>query len=413
MSAQREVDEFVPDASVRVAVVQSLLVALLSFLAYAGTYALFRSTSRSELFNYHAYLAEAFLKGSLALVSQPPTTLDLSQFGGKLFLYWGPVPAIMLMPIVWLLGVHWPDVWLTIALATLSTTLAFVLLRQTKRLHGLSHASIAILTFTYGFGSPQYPLAVDGTVWFVSQLFTSVFLTSALICLFRERQTPWLLALAGLFVGMACLTRASVVASGVWLFGYIGYVVWRSKLKVPSILTHFLSALVPLALLLAAVSWYNYARFGSPLETGVSYHLADPAFAENIRRYGIFSFHYLEKNFFYHYVAYPYPVSPETVIGGSLFLLTPVYLAAFLSLSGSHNRFFLWLTWGTCFLLALPSLLVCGTGEVQLGPRYTLDYAPFFLLLVASGLRTVPVPIVALLAGVSFLQYFYGLFALS
>jgi hypothetical protein len=165
--------------------------------------------------------------------------------------------------------------------------------------------------------------------------------------------------------------------------------------------------------LLAAVSWYNYARFGSALETGVSYHLADPSFAENIRRYGIFSFHYLEKNFFYHYVAYPYPISPQTVVGGSLFLLTPVYLAAFLSFSGSLNRFLFWLTWGTCFLLALPSLLVCGTGEVQLGPRYTLDYAPFFLLLVASGLRSVPVQVAALLAGVSFLQYFYGLFALS
>jgi hypothetical protein len=173
------------------------------------------------------------------------------------------------------------------------------------------------------------------------------------------------------------------------------------------------SATVPLISLLAAVSWYNYARFGSPFETGVSYHLADPFFAENIRRYGIFSLHYLERNFFYHYVAYPYPVSPETVVGGSLFLLTPLYVAAFLSLFGSRERFLVWLTWGTCVLLAIPSLLVCGTGEVQLGPRYTLDYAPFFLLLVAIGLRSVPVQIAALLAGISFVQYLYGLFALS
>ncbi len=413
MSVQRDSRDVADSDTSRETLVPILAVAVLSFLAYAGTHWLFRATSRSELFNYHAYLADAFLKGSLALVSQPPTTLDLSEFGGKLFLYWGPVPALMLMPIVWIFGIHWSDVWLTIALATLSTTLAFVLLRQTRRLHGLSDAGIVILTFTYGFGSPQYPLAVDGTVWFVSQLFTSVFLTSALICVFRERQNPSFLALAGLFVGMACLTRASVIASVLWLFTYAGYVAWRSNVKASGIQARLLSAFVPLAVLLAAVSWYNYARFGSALETGVSYHLADPSFAENIRRYGIFSFHYLEKNFFYHYVAYPYPISPQTVVGGSLFLLTPVYLAAFLSFSGSLNRFLLWLTWGTCFLLALPSLLVCGTGEVQLGPRYTLDYAPFFLLLVASGLRSVPVQVAALLAGVSFLQYFYGLFALS
>lgn len=292
MSVQSDSVDVADSDTSRETLVPILAVAVLSFLAYAGTHSLFRATSRSELFNYHAYLADAFLKGSLALVSQPPTTLDLSEFGGKLFLYWGPVPALMLMPIVWIFGIHWSDVWLTIALATLSTTLAFVLLRQTRRLHGLSDTGIVILTFTYGFGSPQYPLAVDGTVWFVSQLFTSVFLTSALLCVFRERQTPWIIALAGLFVGMACLTRASVVASALWLFGYIGYVAWRSNVKVSRIPVRLLSAFVPLALSLAAVSWYNYARFGSALETGVSYHLADPSFAENIRRYGIFSFHY-------------------------------------------------------------------------------------------------------------------------
>lgn len=391
----------------------TLLVALVSFCGYLATYELFGATSRGRLFNYHAYLAEAFLRGSLSLVTQPPTTLDLSQFQGKLFLYWGPIPAVMIMPLVWFLGINWSDVWLTIALATISTTLAYVLLRRFGTIHGLSHSKIMLLTFTYGFGSPQYPLAVDGTVWFVSQLFTSVFLTSGLICLFREKQSPLSTSCAGLFIGMACLTRASVVASVVWLFGYVAYRAFKDGRGLASISKLFLSAQVPLLSLLGLMSWYNYARFGSPFETGVSHHFAGPAFAENIRLYGIFSLHYVERNFFYHYLAYPYPVSPETVVGGSLFLLTPLYFAAFLSFIRGSERFMVWLTWVSCVLLAIPSLLVCGTGEAQLGPRYTLDYGPFFLLLVAFGLRSVPVQVVALLSGVSFLHYVYGLFALS
>ncbi len=390
-----------------------LLVAAFAFCLYGATFVMFRASSRAEVFNYHAFLAEAFLGGSLSLISQPPTLLDLSQYQGKLYLYWGPMPAIVLMPLVMIFGVNWSDAWLTLVLATISTTLMFVLLQRTRSLHGLSQGAIVLLTFTYGFGSPQYPLAVDGTVWFVSQLFTSVFLTSALICVLREDVSPKHIALGGLFMGMACLTRASVLGAVVWLFLYILLLSWRLTWSISTTISRVCCALAPLTLLAGGIGWYNYARFGSFLETGVSYHQADPIFAENIKRFGVFSLHYLERNFYYHYVAYPYPISQETLVGGSLFLLTPLYFAAFNSIWSPRNRLLVMLTWATCALLAIPSLLVCGTGEVQLGPRYTLDYAPFFLLLVAMGLRSIPVQVMALLAGVSFLQYFYGLFAIS
>jgi len=323
------------------------------------------------------------------------------------------MPAIALMPLVYIFGVAWSDAWLTLALATVSATLAFVLLERTRAIHGLSKLSVTLLALTYGVGSPQYPLAVDGTVWFVSQLFTSVFLTSALICVFRQDVTARHCGLAGLFIGMACMTRASVVGAVLWLLVYLLFIFWRQRLSVAHASYRILCAIAPLVILACGLAWYNYARFGSMFETGVSYHQADPFFAENIKRYGIFSLRYLERNFYYHYVAYPYPVSSDTLVGGSLFLMTPVYFAAFVSLGATRNRFLVWLTWGTCLLLAIPSLLVCGTGETQLGPRYTLDYAPFFLLLVAIGLRSIPPQVIALLTLVSFLQYFYGLFALS
>jgi hypothetical protein len=77
MGLPRDAIQAVQSDCTRGTLLSTLAGAIFSFLEHAGTYSLFRATSRSDLFNCHAYLAEAFLKESLSLVSQPPTTLDL------------------------------------------------------------------------------------------------------------------------------------------------------------------------------------------------------------------------------------------------------------------------------------------------------------------------------------------------
>src|SRR3712207_3909195 len=47
---------------------------------------------------YFNYLADAFLHGQLHLRLLPPDLHDLALFQGRYYLYWPPLPAILLMP---------------------------------------------------------------------------------------------------------------------------------------------------------------------------------------------------------------------------------------------------------------------------------------------------------------------------
>lgn len=392
----------------------SLLVASGTLIGYLCLFLNVTTSNRAGRYNYHMYLAEAFLQGSLSLVRPLPDNLDLSVFNGKLFLYWGPMPAVALVPLVFLFGADWSDAWLTMALATINTTALFILLNTTQRFHGLPLSKMILITLVYAFGSPQLPLALDGTVWYISQLFTTLFTTVALILALREDPSPRDFIFSALLLGMACLSRASVLGAVGWLLLFIflhankrfGSLYRASLATVP--------ALSVLGILVLLLSIYNYARFGSPFENGYKYHQSDLSLFADIYTYGLFSLHFLGRNFFYHYLAYPYPVSENTLMGASLFLMTPLYLGAFLAGKANQEHWkTVWGLWITVFLIALPSLLLCGTGWTQLGPRYTLDYAPFFLILVAMGIARWSTEIVALLAGVSVLHYLYGLIILA
>jgi hypothetical protein len=49
-----------------------------------------------------------------------------------------------------------------------------------------------------------------------------------------------------------------------------------------------------------------------------------------------------------------------------------------------------------------------GTGWVQYGPRYTLDFTIPLLMLTASGVQNVPKRLIAWLTALSILQYIPG-----
>ena len=51
-------------------------------------------------FPYYAYLADAFLHGQTSLRLGPPDLHDLSVVDGRVYLYWGPFPALVFLPFV-------------------------------------------------------------------------------------------------------------------------------------------------------------------------------------------------------------------------------------------------------------------------------------------------------------------------
>jgi hypothetical protein len=96
-------------------------------------------------------------------------------------------------------------------------------------------------------------------------------------------------------------------------------------------------------------------------------------------------------------------------MGGSLFLLSPVFFGAFWGLFRKDQRSSTLALVASIILVNIPILLLMGTGWVQFGPRYTLDFTIPLLLLTAQGIKHWPSRVLGLLTLISILQYFGGM----
>jgi len=131
-------------------------------------------------------------------------------------------------------------------------------------------------------------------------------------------------------------------------------------------------------------------------------------FLHDYRKYGTFNLHYLPINFYYQYIHYPFPLNKETWMGGSLFLLSPVFFYAFKGVIREYQNpnILLWMI--SILATSIPILLLMGTGWVQFGPRYTLDFTVPLLLLTASGVQSASKKMLTWLIVISILQYVLG-----
>jgi hypothetical protein len=395
---------------------RSLLIAVAATAIYAAVAAQHAGLLQPSRLAYFNYLASAFLQGQFSLVELPPSTHDLSWFGGSYYLYWPPFPAVVLMPFVWIFGTGFSDVAFTIALGGLNVWLVGLLLRSVtaQGIIELSHRRINLLLMTFALGSVHLPLAAHGRVWYTAQLVGLACVVTAFIAALRLEGSRGFLAV-GVAIGCAIMTRNHLIFQGLWpiatLVDRARLLPVRSSLKAGArgrTLACVAAVVIPILLALVLLGYYNLARFGSPLDLGIAYHQMDPDFRANFDRHGVLSAHYLPANFFYQFLAYPFPLRPSSLMGGSLFFLTPVYFSAYWAFSTARARWSAWVLAASIVLTAVPILLLMGTGWAQFGPRYTLDFTVPLLLLTAMGLRRWPVWLVAILTGISILHYLPG-----
>jgi hypothetical protein len=97
-------------------------------------------------------------------------------------------------------------------------------------------------------------------------------------------------------------------------------------------------------------------------------------------------------------------------MGGSLFLLSPVFFYAFKGLYRGTRNPDVWLWVISILATSIPILLLMGTGWVQYGPRYTFDFTIPLLLLTASGIQWGSTSTLAWLTVISILQYIPGIY---
>lgn len=384
--------------------------ALLAVIVYALIAADHGSLWLPSKYAYFNYLADALLHGQLGLRITPASAHDLSLFNGRYYLYWPPFPALVLLPFVAIFGVGASDILVTIGMGGLNVALIAILLRRATDagVIQLSALQRGLLVLCFALGSTHTALAPYGRVWYTGQLvgFACVAL-AYLAALSLKRAAAF--ACAGIALGCALLTRNHLVLAGLWPACYLLWRHWQVfNVRGWRLAGYMLAGIAPIMAAVALLGGYNWLRFGDPLDNGLAYHQMSAFFARDYQRYGAFNLYYLPTNVWYEFIAYPLPWRQGSDLGGSLFLLSPIFFAAGWGLIQGRPRWSAWALLATMLLVAVPILLLMGTGWRQFGPRYTLDFTVPLLLLTAIGMRRWPLWLVGVLVSISVLHYLIG-----
>ena len=364
---------------------------------FAGSLAVLALFSGPRLFQqshapHFVYQADAWLHGQLHLRFRPPDDNDWARVGGRWYVSFPPGPALLMVPGVALFGLRYGDVPFTVLFAALNVALMFLVLERLRRAgdSARTRGDDAALAALFAFGTVAFYCSIRGEVWFTAEVLgvtaTCLYLLSA-----HRAGHP---LLAGLAWSFAAVTRtpllftglffASEVVAGDGSFGERAReaATWRDPARWRKLGLFALGA----APLLAFAAWANWMRFGSPADFGHA-HLWNNRENADIHRYGLFSLHYLERQLHAAFTRLPrlehgrLGYDPE---GLSLLLTTPLF--ALLLWPRARPRLHTVL-WATVAVTALPGFLYHGTGYVQFGYRFSLDYTPYLFLLLAVGAR--------------------------
>lgn len=361
--------------------------------------------------SYFNFLSDAFLHGQFHFRLEPPTIHDLVLFDNKIYAYWPPFPAILLMPFVAIFGVNFSDILFTVLLGSINVGLFSVLLKELYRKNIISIEPVkqGLLVIFFAFGTVYLTMVPLGRVWFTA-LVVGVFCVLVTYIAAIKFEGGWGFFLAGLAISAAFTTRMHLLMTGIWPAWYLLSNNWKKpKLQLTK---YIIAGLAPLIITGLIIFYYNFARFGNILDVGLDYHQMGPLFQEDYKQYGAFNFHYLPINFYYQYIAYPFFAkdSSSFFMGGSLFLLSPVFFAVFWAFKVKSNLISNLLLVITVLLTNIPILLLMGTGWVQFGPRYSLDFTVPLLMLTAVGVKHWSHRILAILVTISMVHYLFGLY---
>lgn len=270
---------------------------IITVLVY-GYYAL-GITDKGEATKFYTYMGEAFLAGQTHLLQEPAPEIaklkdpyaplqnnpyrlhDASYYNGKYYLYYGPVPALVVwIPVKLLTGVALADKPLALILASVGTCFLYLLvymivIRQTVA-HKCRHR-LGFICVLMSIGLTTWLPFVLRTAHFyeVSIIGAYCFSAMGITCFWKvlhsRRQTLWSL-LAGLCFGLAAGCRIVHIAAGVFLIVLLFYRVRAARSWAAGLRSVFWMG-VPILVSMISLGVYNYVRFDSPFEVGASYQL--------------------------------------------------------------------------------------------------------------------------------------------
>lgn len=336
--------------------------------------------------NLYTFQAQAFLHGKLNIeedLSNLPAEVALS--GGKYYNIFPPFPTLILLPFVAVFGMAGVKIsLLSFLIGLLSCYLLYNILQQ---LEMDSTRSLWVLAaFMLGTAYWQTLRHSDG-VW----MFAQVVSVCCIFLAIHEALGKGRGMLAGLFLGAAFLSRQLSIYSSIFII----VLLWQnpnSQKKTANVL----GFLAVFGLCLLSYVAFNYAQFGA-FDTGyakmVLKGVAPNEFGgEMYQKYGLFNIAYLPFNAAYMFLQgfhIDFNAGKQIIdldpYGTSLIAASPFIFAA---LFARTERAKLWAAWLSILLALVHMLLYFNNGFIQFNAqRFTLDFMPVLIVLVALGLK--------------------------
>ena len=306
----------------------------------------------------------------------------------KHFVSFPPVPALMMAPLVAFLDYRLNDVIWTICIAVLGI-MALLLLLEKLSEYGWSQRSRAenlLLASLVAFGTSFFFSAVRGEVWFTALIVGFFFNVLYLGCAVQTRH-PFL---AGCMLALAMGTRPPL-AFGCVFFGLQLLLIqdWKEQIR------RGLWFSLPILVAGGALMAFNLARFDHAFEFGHTY-LQD-GMRPAIREHGLFNLHFLKANFTAAFANVPLfltksPFVQITRHGISILATTPLFLLLLwprriktdIPAESQHlGNKRLWIMALALVCVALPGLFYQNTGWSQFSYRFSIDYLPYLVMILA------------------------------
>lgn len=353
---------------------------MIAFLLFAITFIiyLFSNNGHNTPYNYFVLLADAFAHGKIYLSDNPPWLNELINWQGKYYVVYPPMPAILLMPFVALFGKGFSQSLFSIFLGSINVALAYFVFAK------LFKTKIAVwMSALFAFGTMHWFHAEVGSAWYLAHIVAIFFLWLALLEAISKKR----FFLIGLLVGFAYLARLPALLAVVFFLFFLKeeFAYYKnSKLTIK---------IKPLALLFLGIlpafvfnAFYNYVRYGVFYDIGYSLL---PIYHEPWYRYGLINLKYILIHLKEICTALPIIKStPPYIIPSlnvmALWIVTPALL---LIVFANFRSKLVFSSLIAVIFMSIPGLVHGQNGFTQFGFRFALDYFPFLLLLIASGLR--------------------------
>jgi hypothetical protein len=387
--------------------------------------ALFQLTrpAHQVIYNHFAWQAQAWLEGQLTIpypVAASPAGPGNAYFNdvlpvrdeaglptGRGMIPFPPLPAVVLVPLVAILGLAVDQSFLAVLLGALDVALAFWLLGRLA----IRPAVRNLLTLFVGAGTALWYASSLGSTWFFAHV-VAVGLALAAVGLAldgeaREAARPpgarrglvdGRPLAAGILLGLAATSRLTVVFGLPFLLLVGGGGTWRRR---------GLAAGIGVAIPLAGLAVYNLVATGSPFSPVYEalYHLEVAGYPElgYNAAWGLQDVRYIPQNLALMLFGLPtamptcdpgvprLPWSAEGCSwlvpdqrGLSVVLASPAYLLALPTLALLRDRRVAGALLATV-AIATVNLMHFSQGWVQFGYRFSLDFAPFLLVAVGLG----------------------------